>query len=107
MKELAEMEKLFAEWKPLVMEEGNHFVEDGIICPEKWSIANKKILFVLKETNGYEQSITKLINDVCTSGRKSGMWDGPTFHNIGRWAYGLLKYPDGINGYKEANTKGV
>lgn len=105
MKELIEMEGLFAEWRPYVMKEADHFVEDGFICPEKWKAASQKILFILKETNDHKGSITKLINEVCTSGRKSGMWASPTFHNIGRWAYGLLNYPDSIGSYKLANSK--
>ncbi|GFE58723.1 hypothetical protein [Geobacter sp. AOG1] len=99
-----EMEALFAEWKKLVMNEADHFVEDGIIYPEMWSQARKKILFILKETNDYKGSISKLIHDASTIRPKSGLWGSPTFHNIGRWAYGLLNYPQSVGAYKAANN---
>ncbi len=104
MKEMEEMSELFAVWRPRVMQESDHFVEDGIICPEKWKEASKKILFILKETNDYKKSMCNLINEACTTRPRSGMWGSPTFHNIGRWAYGLLSYPESIWAYKAANT---
>ncbi|MHC1697591.1 MAG: hypothetical protein AB9919_05920 [Geobacteraceae bacterium] len=99
-----EMEELFVEWKKFVLDEADHFVEDGIICPEKWSLANQKVLFVLKETNDYTGSISKLIHDAIAIRPKSRLWGRPTFHNIGRWAYGLLNYPQSIGEYNAAHN---
>lgn len=99
-----EMEALFAEWKKLVLDEADHFVEDGIIDPEMWNQASKKILFILKETNDFKGSISKLIHDASTIRPQSGLWGSPTFHNIGRWAYGLLNYPQSVSAYKIANN---
>lgn len=101
---MGDMEKLFAEWKTSIFEESDHFVEDGIICPEMWNQASKKILFILKETNDYTGSITKLISDACTTRPNSGLWDRPTFHNIGRLVYGLLNYPQSVSEYKTAHN---
>jgi hypothetical protein len=99
------MEDLFNEWKALVLEESDHFVEDGIICQENWDSANRKILFILKETNDYKGSISRLINDAVTVRPKSKLWLRPTFHNIGRWAYGLLNQTDSVAPYKAANKE--
>lgn len=97
------MEKLFKEWRLLVRQDSDHFVEDGIICKEKWLKSNKKILFILKETNDYKGSISELIKIAVISRPKSGLWQRPTFHNIGRWAYGLLHIMDKEVKYKDAD----
>ena len=102
---MKEMEELFIEWKSLVLSEADHFVEDGIICHETWASVNSKILFILKETNDYEGNIAKLINEAVTIRPKSKLWLRPTFHNIGRWAYGLLNFPESVGSYKVAHKE--
>jgi len=99
------MDELFNEWKPLVLSDADHFVEDGIICQETWNSVNCKVLFILKETNDYKGNIAKLINESVTSRPKSKLWLRPTFHNIGRWAYGLLNFPESVNSYKAAHKE--
>ena len=44
---MKDMDELFKEWKPLVLFDSDHFVEDGIICHETWNSVNRKILFIL------------------------------------------------------------
>jgi hypothetical protein len=102
---MKDMDELFKEWRPLVLADSDHFVEDGIICHETWNSVNRRILFILKETNDYEGNISKLINDAVRVRPKSKLWLRPTFHNIGRWAYGLLNFPEDVNSYKEANKE--
>jgi len=100
---MTEMEKLFNEWKGLVLSKSDHFVEDGIICPEKWDSVNTKVLLVLKETNDYKYNIAKLIKDSVFKNPKSKLWRSPTFHNIGRWVYGLINSSDSVSEYKDAH----
>lgn len=98
-----EMEILFDEWRKEIIINESHFVEDGIVCPEIWNKAERKVLFILKETNNYKKNIAKLIHDVVTKKSKSGLWVGATFHNIGRWSYGLLNYKNDAPPYKIAD----
>ena len=98
------MESLFKEWeKKVIGTDGDHFVKDGVICKNGWKEAKTKVLFILKETNDYEGSISELINKAVTIRPKSKLWARPTFHNIGRWAYGLMNYPESINDYRNAH----
>jgi hypothetical protein len=98
------MSALFEEWKTLLSATSDHFVEDGVISEEHWARAEKRILFILKETNDYRGNIANLIRVAATSRPQSKLWDRPTFHNLGRWAYGLLNASDGEASYKEAHT---
>lgn len=100
------MAALFDEWRPQVMAEAGHFVEDGIVCLESWRIAKRKILFLLKEPNGYKGergALNDLLRKAAEPNSTSRMWDRPTFHNVGRWAYGLLNYSGYVPSYEEAN----
>ena len=81
---------LFSRWRASSTDFQDHFVEDGIIDLAKWVQADTQILFILRETNGYRRSMAALIHKACTTHPSSGLWDRPTFHNVGRWAYGLL-----------------
>ncbi len=87
-----EMEDLLNEWEKLVLTESDHFVRDGVISQPHWDDANIKILFLLKETNGYKKSINKLINFAIHN--KSRIWRGANFNNLGRWAYALQNLPE-------------
>lgn len=100
------LEILFDEWRSHVALEAGHFVEDGIVCKESWSTAKRKVLFLLKEPNGYDGrhgSLNDLLRKAASPNSTSKMWDRPTFHNIGRWAYGLLNYSGQVPSYEEAN----
>ncbi|QOY92731.1 hypothetical protein IM543_14075 [Massilia sp. UMI-21] len=81
---------LFSRWRASSTDFQDHFVEDGIIDPAKWIHAGTRILFILRETNGYAGSMAALIHKACTTHPSSKLWDRPTFHNVGRWAHGLL-----------------
>jgi len=100
---MTEMEKLFNEWRELLSSKSDHFVEDGIIYPEKWAVVNTKVLFILKETNNYKGDIAELIRNAVLTRPKSKLWNRPTFHNIGRWAYGLINMSGDIVEYKDAH----
>lgn len=97
---------LLNEWRSQVVREAGHFVEDGAVCQESWSKAKLRVLFLLKEPNGYKGEhgpLNELLRKAATTNPGSAMWDRPTFHNIGRWAYGLANYSHGAPGYQEAN----
>lgn len=85
---------LFYRWRASSTDFQGHFVEDGIIDPAKWVEAGAQILFILRETNGYRGSMAELIHKACTTHPSSALWDRPTFHNVGRWAHGLLHAKD-------------
>lgn len=85
---------LFSRWRASSTDFQDHFVEDGIIDLAKWVQAGTQILFILRETNGYRRSMAALIHKACTTHPSSGLWDRPTFHNVGRWAHGLLHATD-------------
>ncbi|MBY0242650.1 MAG: hypothetical protein K2X55_25385 [Burkholderiaceae bacterium] len=100
------MRALFDEWRPLVEADAGHFVEDGIVCEEGWNSATRKILFLLKEPNGYKGeygSLNELLRKAAAPNSTSSMWDRPTFHNVGRWTYGLLNYSGEVPDYVKAN----
>jgi len=100
---MSEMDILFDEWKKQVILDEGHFVEDGIIYPEMWDKAERKVLYVLKETNGYKGNIAKLIHDVVRVRPKDKLWKKSILNNIGRWSYGLLNYKDEAIHYKVAH----
>ncbi|MGI4843827.1 MAG: hypothetical protein ACRYF7_10990 [Janthinobacterium lividum] len=81
---------LFSRWRASSPDFQDHFVEDGIIDLIKWERTETQVLFILRETNGYRNSMAALIHKACTTHLSSKLWDRPTFHNVGRWAYGLL-----------------
>ena len=97
---------LFDEWRPHVVAESGHFVEDGIVCEEGWRKAKRKILFLLKEPNGYKGehgALNDLLRKAAAPNSTSAMWDRPTFHTVGRWAHGLLHYSGQVPSYDEAH----
>lgn len=75
------MEDLFIKWQK-ARPEYNNFNEDGIINKEYWEnmASSKKILFILKETNGLEGSLTSFLKN----GGSSTYYR--TWNNIARWA---------------------
>ncbi|KAF3984322.1 MAG: hypothetical protein HFP81_02695 [Methylococcales symbiont of Hymedesmia sp. n. MRB-2018] len=93
------MEELFEKWEQEIA--SDHFVKDGIISNKHWEVSSKKILFILKETNNYKGNIAKLIE--ISVRKKTRLWARPTFHNVGRWAYGLLHYNGEKPSYKLAH----
>lgn len=97
---------LLNEWRSQVVREAGHFVEDGVVCQESWRKAKRKVLFLLKEPNGYEGEhgpLNELLRNAATTNPGSAMWDRPTFHNIGRWIYGLVNYSLDVPSYQDAN----
>lgn len=58
------MEDLFIKWQK-ARPEYNNFNEDDIINKEYWEnmASSKKILFILKETNGLEGSLTSFLKN--------------------------------------------
>lgn len=75
------MEDLFIRWQK-TRPEYNKFNEDGIINKECWEsmVSAKKVLFILKETNGLEGSLTSFLKN----GGNSTYYR--TWNNIARWA---------------------
>jgi len=85
------MNELFQEWEKAYRENGIEakFVKDGIVNEEYY----KNIVWILKETNDYEGALNELVNDRVINNKKSMMWRGVTWHNIGRGTAKLLN-PD-------------
>ena len=81
------------------------YIVDGIISSESWYQSRVKVLFILKETNGYPGlNIAKLIRTAIVDDPKSKLWCRPTFHNIGRWAFGLQQAGEKSADFKEAHS---
>jgi hypothetical protein len=96
---------LFSRWRASSPDFQDHFVEDGIIDLAEWVQAGTQVLFILRETNGYRGSIAALIRKASTTHASSKLWDRPTFHNVGRWAHGLLHATDAtFPGFDAAHT---
>ena len=97
-----QFEKLFEEWIESQEEYKNSFAKDGIIDEPEWQQTSPKILFIMKETNGFSGDLRELIRD---KSNQNQFYDN-FWHNIGRWGYGInncgqceLSYPS----YTEAN----
>jgi hypothetical protein len=75
---------------------------DGIVDEAVFSIAKPRVLFVMKEVNGWEGGN---LADLLGSGPRFQMW-----HTIGRCAAGLLDgfppYVDGIRPMKDRPAEG-
>jgi hypothetical protein len=102
MDDLIEIER---EWKAAIENEGGHFIADGIVCPERWEDAPRKILFVLRETNDSRGDVREGIRRSETE-KKTG-WRGgrsKVLARVGCWAYGLLNYDGVIPLYEEARS---
>lgn len=100
------MDILLDEWRSHILAEAGHFVGDGVVCQDSWRTAKRKVLFLLKEPNGYEGehgALNDLLRAAAAPDSASKMWNRPTFHNVGRWTYGLLNYFDQVPAYDEAN----
>jgi len=72
-------------WKRYEEHLGNNglYAKDGILNQAKFD-NEKRVLFVLKETNGYSKPLMELLKD----GPRHQMW-----HTLSRWAFGILN-PD-------------
>lgn len=80
------------------------YIVDGIISSESWYQSRVKVLFILKEANGYPGSnLAELIRKAIVVNPKSKLWCRPTFHNIGRWTYGLQHGGEKNADFKEAH----
>ena len=63
MTKTEQLNSLFDQWKESKEEYKKcHFAEDGIIREEEWDKANRKILFVLKETNNCKEDFREYVN---------------------------------------------
>ncbi len=82
------MKLLLKKWEKAYLENGitNKLVIDGIVNENQY----KNVVWILKETNNFDGAINQLVNEVVTSKRKSGLWKGMTWHNIGRASVKIL-----------------
>lgn len=79
------IEELFAEWKNTEHHTNEIFVEDGVVCPEKWFAREVRPLFLLKEAYGGNNGWS-LINDYLIKDDSiEGIW-----RNVSLWTKGLL-----------------
>jgi len=83
------LEILFKKWKEAYNEKGINatFVKDGIVDKDKY----QGIVWILKDTNDCSKPINELIKKVVEeNNKKSGLWKGTTWHNVGRATAKLL-----------------
>ncbi|MEO1927434.1 MAG: hypothetical protein ABGX26_01940 [Nautiliaceae bacterium] len=83
------LEKLFKAWEKTYNEKGINatFVKDGIVDKDKY----QDVVWILKDTNDYSKPINELIKRVVEeNNKKSGLWKGITWHNVGRATAKLL-----------------
>jgi hypothetical protein len=86
--EMEELEELFEEWEGEYRRNGieEPFVRDGVVAPEKY----ENIVWILKDTNDYSKPINELVANVVKTRRKTPMWRGAMWHNLGRVTGKLL-----------------
>lgn len=73
------------------------FVKDGIVNEKIWSDTFPQIVYVLKETNEHDSSLTELLNNPFFTIKGKKITDKPqrikdlrpTWFNIARWTFGL------------------
>lgn len=75
------IEELFAVWKNTEHHTNEIFVEDGVVCPEKWFASEVRPLFLVKEAYGGNNGWSYLIKDDFIE----GIW-----RSISLWTKGLL-----------------
>lgn len=76
----------FDKWKNLEHHRSQVFVEDGVVCPEKWFASGIRPLFLLKEAYGGDHNWS-LVNDYLVK-------DDPierVWKTISLWTKGILK----------------
>jgi hypothetical protein len=96
------MDKLQEKWVRYYQEKEiptEGFSRDGIVDEDKFTKANRRILFVLRETNEFPQS-NEFGGDLRAFLSQTLKWQ--LWHTVGRWAYGILNdFPD----YLECNGR--
>jgi hypothetical protein len=97
-------DELFDRWRQKIESQSKrhtyHFCKDGIISPEDWAKAQPKILFILKEGRGKDDSRITIRNAL--GNNKSGWKRHKVLRRVGRWAYGLLNYSTTIPDFEKA-----
>ena len=94
------LEALLDEWENkesspdgYINHQAHVFIRDGIVHekPEKWYRQKYRPLFLLREAYGGDQGwdIRAYVRSVADRERKDRSW--PTWYNVTRWAYGILK----------------
>jgi len=94
------LEALLDEWENkesspdgYINHQAHVFIRDGIVNekPEKWYRQKYRPLFLLREAYGGDQGwdIRAYVRSVADRERKDRSW--PTWYNVTRWAYGILK----------------
>lgn len=83
--------ELFCKWQKKYCIEESKFAKDGVVCPDEWEKVSKKVIFLLKETNGCDN-----LREHLKKGGRSNTWA-----NVARWQYGIQ------NSNKEIRWKDV
>lgn len=98
-----EENRLFEEWKQSNDKPVGDFVPDGTVNPKRFHVANKKLLFVLKEANMTEgpdsNEDSKERSPVPFDLRQylvEGA-EGSTWNNVTRWTRGILNLENDLN----------
>jgi hypothetical protein len=89
-----ETEALLTAWRKAFRASGEHFVTDGIVCEEGWHQAEPRVLFILGAPDHRRDDLCRHIRDVVRLGAGHALWKNATYHNLGRWAYGLMHFDE-------------
>lgn len=84
------IDRLFEKWLRSYQKKGiptQGFSRDGIVDEDRFTNANRRVLFVLRETNSFPES-NEFRGDLRAFLRHTVKWQ--LWHTVGRWAYGIL-----------------
>ncbi len=87
-----EMEQLFNEWEKHLRKRGikDELAKDGIVDSENY----KNVVWILRETNGFDRDLTTLIKDSIENPKKhSKYWKTPGMHHKASLAVAGLLHP--------------
>ncbi|MCK4225168.1 MAG: hypothetical protein KAX39_08295 [candidate division Zixibacteria bacterium] len=90
MEKTSALDGLFENWLEYYQKRGiltKGFSRDGIVDEDQFTKANRRILFVLRETNDFPES-NEFRGDLRAFLSQTVKWQ--LWHTVGRWAYGIL-----------------
>lgn len=98
-----ESDALLTAWRKAFRASGEHFVADGMVCPDGWHHAEPRVLFILDTPDRGHDNLCDHIRAVVHQGNRSELWKEATYHNLGRWAYGLMHFEETVPPAKAAD----
>jgi len=100
---MSETEALLTALRKAFRASGEHFVADGLVCADGWHQAEPRVLFILGAPDHRRDDLCGHLREVVRCGSAHELWKSPTYHNLGRWAYGLQHYEEVVPSGKTAD----